>query len=93
MRGSQTIGRRERPRSWVEESDLDRVANEMSAILDYIDKLREVDVSGVSDLAEEDLVCLRDDATGACLPLDPIEENAPSMCHAHFAVPRVIGGE
>lgn len=76
-----------------EESDLDRVSVEMSAILDYIDQLREVDVTGVSDLVAEGEGSLRGDETSACLPLGPVEKNAPSMLHAHFVVPKVIGGE
>ena len=76
-----------------DESAADRVAGELSAILDYVDQLREVDVSGVSDSVAEDLGTPRQDTASVSLPLDPIEKNAPSMLHAHFVVPKVIGGE
>lgn len=77
----------------MDEAALDRMAEEMTAILDYIDQLREVDVSGVSGEAAvasplRDDAAVRDSADPATTA-----ENAPAWRDGLFVVPKVIGGE
>ena len=75
------------------ESELDRVAGEMSRILDYVDQLDAVDVSGIAEERNPEARPLRPDEVRAADLEGGVEANAPSMLHAHFVVPKVIGGE
>ncbi len=68
-------------------------AVQLSAILGYVDQLKELDVTGVEPmthaLAEAD-VPLRADALHACLPPSEALANAPAREGTYFKVPRII---
>ena len=68
-------------------------AVQLSAILGYVDQLKELDVSGVEPmthaLAEGD-VPLRPDALEACLAPSEALANAPAREGSCFKVPRII---
>jgi len=68
-------------------------AVQLSAILGYVDQLKELDVSGVEPmthaLAEGD-VPLRPDALLACLAPSEALANAPAREGSCFKVPRII---
>ncbi len=71
---------------------LDQMAGEMSKILNYIDQLSEVDVSGVT-LPPVAPTPMREDVP--CEPIDRelVARNAPAWSDGFFLVPKVIGGE
>ena len=74
-----------------DDAGLDRMAAEMTAILEYIDQLREidVDVSAVPSVAEA--TPLREDVVQPSVAREAAEKNAPQWRDGHFVVPKVIG--
>lgn len=75
------------------EEEVERMAGELTAILEYIDQLKEVDVSGVSVSADSGATPLAADELHESLPQESVSRNAPQFVHGHFVVPKVIGGE
>jgi aspartyl-tRNA(Asn)/glutamyl-tRNA(Gln) amidotransferase subunit C len=74
-----------------------RFASQLSHVLDYIEKLRAVDVSGVEPLsfagevsAEEAARALRPDEVQPSLPRERALAAAPDHDEAAFRVPRII---
>ena len=67
---------------------------QLSAILDYVAQLEELDVSGVEPmthaLAAGDLPPLREDVVRPSLPPDEALANAPAREGTCFKVPRII---
>ena len=81
----------------MEESDLDRMVPELNGILQWVEQLGEVDVSGVEPMTAviPQKLRLRDDVVDAD-PLtgggmrDQVLANAPAPEHGFFGVPKVI---
>ena len=73
-----------------DEPSLDRMAAEMTKILGYIEKLREVESAGEAPSAVPHATPMRDDATRASLERDIVEQNAPAWSDGFFVVPKVI---
>jgi len=73
-------------------------ANQLSAIVEYIDQLNELDTSTVKPWQQRsagELVAsyaARDDVVEPSLGADKALEQAPEQDAGHFLVPRVIGG-
>ena len=69
-----------------------RMRTELSAILAYIDTLKEVPVEGVEPTSHAvPLVnVMRDDDARECLPVDEALANAPDRAGEFFRVPRII---
>ena len=67
---------------------------QLSAILDYVEQLKELDVSGVEPmthaLAAGDLPPLRDDVVRPSLSPEEALANAPAREGTCFKVPRII---
>ena len=67
---------------------------QLSAILEYVEQLKELDVSGVEPmthaLATGDLPPLRDDVVRPSLPPEDALANAPAREGTCFKVPRII---
>ncbi len=67
---------------------------QLSAILDYVAQLEELDVSGVEPmthaLAQGERAPLREDAVRPSLPPDEALANAPAREGTCFKVPRII---
>jgi aspartyl-tRNA(Asn)/glutamyl-tRNA(Gln) amidotransferase subunit C len=67
---------------------------QLSAILEYVEQLKELDVSGVEPmthaLAAGDLPPLRDDVVRPSLPPEDALANAPAREGTCFKVPRII---
>ncbi len=67
---------------------------QLSAILEYVEQLKELDVSGVEPmthaLATGDLPPLRDDVVCPSLPPEEALANAPAREGTCFRVPRII---
>lgn len=75
-----------------DEAGLERMAGEMTAILSYIDQLREVDVTGFEAVVAEDATPMRDDAPRPPVGRSAVAANAPAFSDdGHFIVPKVIG--
>jgi aspartyl-tRNA(Asn)/glutamyl-tRNA(Gln) amidotransferase subunit C len=68
-------------------------AAQLSSILDYIERLRRVDTTGVDPAAAiaAGEAGLRPDAMAEGLPPEAALANAPAAAAGHFSVPRVIG--
>ncbi len=79
----------------LSEAELARFGPQLESILDYIDKLAEVDTSSVEPMAHALPVhnVLREDVPGEALPLEKVLQNAPETDGPFFKVPKVIGGD
>jgi aspartyl-tRNA(Asn)/glutamyl-tRNA(Gln) amidotransferase subunit C len=73
-----------------------RMVRDLNSILDYVDRLNELDTTNVSPMtqttenkAEGDGV-LREDELVPCLPREAALANAPGANGAFFEVPKVI---
>jgi aspartyl-tRNA(Asn)/glutamyl-tRNA(Gln) amidotransferase subunit C len=76
----------------LSEAEAERMRDQLSGILAYIDKLRALDTSGVEPTSHAvPLVnVMREDETRPCLPPDEALANAPDRSDALFRVPRII---
>jgi len=76
----------------VAESDLHRVAAELSGILGFMEQLREVDVTGVEPMTSVTPMALplRADVVTEGDQRDRILANAPLTRQGFFAVPKVV---
>lgn len=74
------------------DEEVERMREQLDAILAYIDKLRELDVEGVEPTAHAvPLVnVMRDDALWPSLPQEQVLANAPDRAGEFFRVPRII---
>ena len=77
----------------LDDEQIHHMAEQMSAVLDYMDKLNELDVEGVEPMAHplEMTNKLRADEPGACLPIEQVLGNAPESDPPYFKVPKVLG--
>ncbi len=71
-----------------------KLAGQLSAILSYVEQLRELDISGVEPmthaLAADDAVPLREDVVQPSLPPEKALASAPAREDSWFKVPRII---
>ena len=74
---------------------LEQLAPQLSSILHYVEKLSQVDMSGVEPMAHALPVSnvLRPDVAEPGLPLDDVLRNAPETDGPFFKVPKIIGGD
>ena len=72
-----------------DQSGLDRMALEMTRILGYIEKLREVELPAEA-VVSADSTPMREDETRPSLDREAIAENAPAWSYGFFVVPKVI---
>ena len=74
------------------ESERARMREQLSAILQYIDKLKAVDVDGVEPTSHAVplLNVMRDDEPAPCLRQSEALANAPDRVGEFFRVPRII---
>ena len=70
-----------------DDAGLERMADEMTKILSYIDQLREVE--GGTDKSVG-ATPMREDVARPGVPLESVERNAPAFHDGHFVVPKVI---
>ncbi len=70
----------------------ERYATQLSAILEAVAQLQELDVSGVEPTSHASLASslLREDATRPSLPPEKALANAPSKVGSSFAVPKIL---
>jgi aspartyl-tRNA(Asn)/glutamyl-tRNA(Gln) amidotransferase subunit C len=76
----------------LSEAEKARMQAELSAILSYIDKVKELDVEGVEPTSHAvPLVdVMREDEVQPCLPREAMMANAPDRVGEFFRVPRII---
>ncbi|MGH6990803.1 MAG: Asp-tRNA(Asn)/Glu-tRNA(Gln) amidotransferase subunit GatC [Stellaceae bacterium] len=74
------------------ESELPPMARELSHILEWIEQLNEVDVTGVAPMASvvHLKIPMRDDIVTDGGDADAILKNAPEVARGFFAVPKVV---
>lgn len=74
------------------DDELERMREQLNAILAHIDALRTVDTIGVEPTSHAvPLVnVMRDDEPGECLPREAMLANAPDPAGDLFRVPRII---
>jgi aspartyl-tRNA(Asn)/glutamyl-tRNA(Gln) amidotransferase subunit C len=77
------------------EDEIQRFVRELDQILAYMDKLNELDTTGVEPMAQvlygaEETATLREDAERESLGADLAMANAPLSGAGYFKVPRVI---
>lgn len=76
----------------IPDDEIERLAGELSGILGWIEKLREVDVEGVEPMTGAIDTVLRERADAATERGDAarILANAPETAGGYFVVPKVI---
>lgn len=77
------------------EDRLATLAGQLESILEYVDKIKGVDVAGVEPMAHALPISnvFREDVEGPSLPVDKVLANAPDADPPFFKVPKVIGGD
>jgi len=77
----------------LSDDEVTHFRDQLGAILGYIDKLAEVDITGVEPMAHAgDLTnAWRDDQPGPTLAVDQALQNAPDDQSPFFGVPKVLG--
>jgi aspartyl-tRNA(Asn)/glutamyl-tRNA(Gln) amidotransferase subunit C len=75
-----------------EEKDADKMMKDMTAIVEWVEKLKEVDTEGVEPLTtmSYEINVLREDEVTGHLPHDRAMVNAPKKDQDYFRVPKVI---
>jgi len=76
----------------VGEGDLDRLAAELSGMLDWVEQLGEVDTADVPPMTSvvEMTLKAREDRISDGDRQDDILKNAPKATHGFFVVPKVV---
>ncbi len=76
----------------LSDDDLARLRPQLSAILDYVAQLQQLDTDGVEPLAHPLPVqnVFRDDVPAPSLPVDDALRNAPARAGDYFGVPAVF---
>lgn len=76
----------------LDDETKDRFTRELDAILGYVEKLNELDTTGVEPTmhALQRTNVLREDVTGASLSRDVALGNAPSHDGEYFIVPKIL---
>lgn len=77
----------------LDDDEIRHFAGQLSAVLDYISKLNELDVENVEPMAHAADVTnvLRDDAPKLSLALECVLAGAPDASPPFFKVPKVLG--
>lgn len=76
----------------INEEELENYTKELSSILDYMEKLNELDTSNVEPLTYpvENTNVFRKDVLGASVKTEVALKNAPQKNDKYFKVPKVI---
>jgi aspartyl-tRNA(Asn)/glutamyl-tRNA(Gln) amidotransferase subunit C len=76
----------------LSDAEVERMREQLSGILAYIDTLRALDTAGVEPTSHAVPVVnvMRDDEPRACLSQDEALANAPDRSDVFFRVPRII---
>lgn len=76
----------------IDEKDADKMLKDMTAIVDWVEKLKEVDTEGVEPLTTMsfEVNVLREDEVKEHLPHERALHNAPKKDEDYFRVPKVL---
>jgi aspartyl-tRNA(Asn)/glutamyl-tRNA(Gln) amidotransferase subunit C len=79
----------------LSDQQLAHYAGQLQSILGYVEKIGEVDTSGVEPMAHAVPLhnVLREDVVEPALSVEQVLQNAPATDGAFFRVPKVIGGD
>lgn len=79
----------------LDETHVQRLASQLESILGYVNKIGQVDMTGVEPRAHALPLhnVLREDVPGPALPLDQVLRNAPDAQAPFFKVPKILGAE
>ena len=74
------------------EETLQRLPDEMTAILAYVDQLRQIDTDGIEQLAQpgDPAGITRADVVQKALPVEQVLANAPQANAEAFLVPKAV---
>jgi len=77
------------------EQEIARFSEQLSAILQYVEKLNELDTTGVEPMAHALPITdvFRADEVGESLPPESVLSNAPDSDGRFFLVPRILADE
>ena len=76
----------------LEDQEITSLTSQMDAILDYVDKLNELDTAGIEPTAHAVPMdnAFREDRTAAAIGIERALANAPAKSGSCFKVPKVI---
>lgn len=76
----------------LRDDEVEKFQKELNQILDYVDKLNEIDTSQVEPLSHPLPIVnvFRDDKTEESIPREEALKNAPEATEEFFKVPKVI---
>ena len=76
----------------LSDSEQEAFGNQLADVLQYVEKLKELDVDGVNPTAHPAPLSnvTRTDAIGPSLPTEVALENAPAQGHRLFLVPKIV---
>jgi aspartyl-tRNA(Asn)/glutamyl-tRNA(Gln) amidotransferase subunit C len=79
----------------LDESRLRKFAGQLEHILEYVDKISQLDTTGVEPMAHALPLqnVLREDVVEPSLPIEQVLQNAPETDGPFFKVPKIIGGD
>jgi aspartyl-tRNA(Asn)/glutamyl-tRNA(Gln) amidotransferase subunit C len=79
----------------LDDVTLQRLTGQLEAILGYVEKISQADVTGVEPMAHALPLhnVFREDVVTPSLPLEKVLQNAPASDGPFFKVPKVIGAE
>jgi aspartyl-tRNA(Asn)/glutamyl-tRNA(Gln) amidotransferase subunit C len=79
----------------LDQTRLSKFSIQLASILEYVEKIGEVDTTGVEPMAHALPIhnIFRNDIVEPSLPLQKVLENAPESDGPFFKVPKVIGGD
>jgi aspartyl-tRNA(Asn)/glutamyl-tRNA(Gln) amidotransferase subunit C len=75
-----------------DEKDAEKMMQDMTAIVEWVEKLKEVDTDGVEPLTtmSHEVNVMRDDEVKPHLTHDEVLKNAPKKDSDYFRVPKVL---
>lgn len=79
----------------LSDEHLARLATQLESILQYVDQIEQVDVTGTEPMAHALPLhnVFRDDVIEPSLPLEKVLQNAPDSDGPYFKVPKILGAE
>ena len=79
----------------LDDARLEKLAGQLGSILEYVDQIGQVDVTGIEPMAHALPVhnVFRADVIEPSLPLEKVLMNAPETDGPFFKVPKVLGAD
>ena len=79
----------------LDEARLRKFAGQLEHILDYVDKISQLDTTGIEPMAHALPLqnVLREDVVEPSLSIEQVLRNAPETDGPFFKVPKIIGGD